>query len=549
MCGGGDMTEQAQALAARAKQLLPLAALYLGSWQDGCTALPEAAAAAVRKSPADPAAELLPQLLRICRTRAPERPEPSALPESDPLHDLQAILKLPAGSRCNLAMRLCDVPEADAAAARGLSEAEYAQKTEKALRQLKFLANGETPSIEAMSAAAKGLPWDPALDAALLAAATVSDKPKNNAEQEPILGEIRKISRQDMRGKKTVSVPLWGVLLGTGCVLAAFAGLLILALRKPHPPQIQEEPTHAEFEPEEIRTFQGYLTIAEAQAKAADAAGQPESALLFLSTKMKPDEMPPSYEMEFYDENGTGYIYVIDAKTGEVLSTNTAAGEPVLHAADWKPAAEMRQAALRCAALHDALFLKEKLSVSGGIGEYKYELPDGNGVVYSMHFNAKNGMLMKYSAEEPVTKQPANLISPEAAKQQALMRAGNPDPEQVIFTKVKQDGGVYLIAFTLDDGTQYLMELNAETGAVNTVDVNPVSADTTDAIGLIAAKERAESMAGLQKGMPVEYTKAKIERGNGVYVYELEFETPDYEYEITVHTTTGAVLKYRAWER
>jgi hypothetical protein len=137
---------------------------------------------------------------------------------------------------------------------------------------------------------------------------------------------------------------------------------------------------------------------------------------------------------------------VIDAKTGEVLSTNTAAGEPVLHAADWKPAAEMRQAALRCAALHDALFLKEKLSVSGGIGEYKYELLDGNGVVYSMHFNAKNGMLMKYSAEEPVTKQPADLISPEAAKQQALMRAGNPDPEQVIFTKVKQDGGVYLIA-------------------------------------------------------------------------------------------------------
>ena len=126
------------------------------------------------------------------------------------------------------------------------------------------------------------------------------------------------------------------------------------------------------------------------------------------------------------------------------------------------------------------------------------------------------------------------------------MRAGNPDPDKVIITKVKQDGNVYLIAFTLDDGTQYLMELNAVTGSINTVDVSPVSADISGAIGMIEAAKRAESLAGLMKTQPVEFTKAKIERSNGAYVYELEFETEAFEYEASVNTVTGAMIKYRA---
>jgi uncharacterized membrane protein YkoI len=153
---------------------------------------------------------------------------------------------------------------------------------------------------------------------------------------------------------------------------------------------------------------------------------------------------------------------------------------------------------------------------------------------------------MKYSAEEPAGEEYTNIIPPEFAKQQALNRAAITDASQVIFTKIKQDGGVYLIAFTLDDGTQYMTELNAENGAVNTVDVQPVSADMTDAVGVIEAAKRAEAMAGLTKEQPALYTKAKVERSNGAYVYELAFETADYEYEVSVNTETGAIVKYRA---
>ena len=100
-----------------------------------------------------------------------------------------------------------------------------------------------------------------------------------------------------------------------------------------------------------------------------------------------------------------------------------------------------------------------------------------------------------------------------------------------------------------DGKTGVLIELNAETGNVNTVDVHPVSADITQAVGLLAARDTALRMAELTDRDPVEFTKAKIDRSSGSYVYELEFETPDYEYEVSIRTETGEVLKYRVWQQ
>ena len=155
----------------------------------------------------------------------------------------------------------------------------------------------------------------------------------------------------------------------------------------------------------------------------------------------------------------------------------------------------------------------------------------------------------KYTAEELTAEEPENIISPAQAKTRAVSRVGDLDLSQVIFTKVKLDGGAYLIAFTLDDGTQYLIELNAATGSVNTVDVHPVSADITQAVGLLKARDTALHMAELTERDAVDFTKAKIDRSNGAYVYELEFETPDYEYEVSIRTATGEVLKYRVFQQ
>ena len=544
------MTDHSEALTACAKQLFPLAALYLGSLSGGRAAVTEAIAAVRRRSPEDWQDAVLPQLLRICQMRVPEYTKTNDFPDDPALSVLRPVLKLPPGSRCSLALSLCDIPPEKAAVARGITEENLAQNTEKALRQLKFTRGGESPETDELRQALRHLPWHDSDTEALLAAAAL---PEGNApaeqEEAPIAGEIRRITKQEHGAGRTVSVPLWGIVLGFGCMLAVFAGLLALALRRPHPAQMQDPAVHADYEPEEIKRFQAYLTLSEAQKKAAEYAGVSLDAATVLNTKLKPDEQPPYYEVTLYAGNGKQQVITLDAKTGEQISDSTEKADKIPRTDKWLPAAEMRQAALRCAGLDEALFLKEKIGSGGDSGYYKYELLDGNGVVYEMQFDAYSGMLLKYSAEEPAAEQPVNIIPPETAKKQALVRAGNPDPAKVIFTKVKQDGNVYLIAFTLDDGTQYLMELNAVNGSVNTVDVYPVSADISGAVGVTGAAERAQTMAGLEKGQPVEFTKAKIERSNGAYVYELEFETPEYEYEVSVHTVTGAIVRYRAIEK
>ena len=546
MKGGADMTDYSEALTSCAKRLFPLAALYLGSLAGGRAAVTETIAAVRKRSPENWEPEVLPHLLRTCQTRAAERSTPD-FPDDPAFSVLLPVLKLPPGSRCSLALSLCDIPQDEAAAARGITPETLAQNTEKAIRQLKFTRGGEAPETDALREALRQLPWHDSDTEALLAAAAISE---GNAPSEqdaaPIAGEIRKITRQDHGAGRTVAIPLWGMLAGLGCILLIFGVLLYYATRKPHPAQMQEPPAHAEFEPEEIRRFQDYLTLSEAQKKAAEYANQPEKSLIFLSTKLKPAEQPPRYEISVFAPDKQQYDYILNAKTGELLSDSSTKAEQIPQIGAWIPADEMRLAALRCTGLTDALFLKEKLSTGGENGSYKYELLDGEGVVYAMQFDAVSGMLMKYSAEAPEEDQPVNIIPPETAKKQALMRAGNPDPEKVIFTKVKQDGNVYLIAFTLDDGTQYLMELNAENGSINTVDVSPVSADISGAVGVIEAAKRSEAMAGLTPAQPVEYTKAKIERSNGAYVYELAFETEAFEYEASVNTVTGALVKYRA---
>ena len=544
------MTDQNAALTACAKRLFPLAALYLGSLSGGRAAVTETIAAVRRKSPDTWEDEVLPRLLRLCQTRASDRPDAHDFPDDPALEPLRQILKLPPGSRCSLALSLCEIPPEEAAAARGINAGELAQKTEKALRQLQFMRSGEMPQQEELRAALQHLPWHDSDTEALLAAAAVSanDAP---AEQDsaPIAGEIRRITKQERSGGKTVAIPVWGIVLIFGLMLLAVAGLLYFALRHPKPAQMQEPPAHAEYEPEEIQRFQEYLTIAETQKKAAEYAGEPESALLFLNTKLKPDEIPPRCEVTVCGSDKKLTEYALNAKTGELLSKTELPAEKLPNTAKWIPAAEMRQSALRCTGLNNALFLKEKLGTNSEGGCYKYELLDAGGVLYVMEFDAVSGMLMKYETEEPAEQEYTNIIPQEFAKQQALNRAGISDPSQVIFTKVKQDGGLYLIAFTLDDGTQYLLELNAENGAVNTVDVRPVSADMKDAVGVIEAANRAEAMAGLTKDQPAEYSKAKIERSNGAYVYELAFETPGYEFEVSVNSETGAIVKYRAWAK
>ena len=537
-----------------AARLYPIAALYLGSLKEARPAVIEAVAAAERKQSDTPEQEALVQLLRIAQAHAPERVTDNDFPADSPLLPL---LRLTASGRRNLALYLSDIAHADAAAARQISAEEFEQKAEKALRQLTFLQNGEPQEPETLRAAMQTLRWSEADAAALqagLETARAEQQAAADAAQTPAVREISHKKSQKNNGK-TITVPLWTIIAGILCIVALGTVMILNAVfrnRKQEQPALPADSTAEDTVDaghfQEIRSK--YLTLEQAQKKAASTAGCKTDEVVFLNTKLKPNAEPPYYELTFQTpDGGECRTMRLHAENGSVLATQENKDTPPFDTENWLPAEEMRQRALETAGLHDVLFLKESRSTDSELNLYKYELTDADGKTYTIQLEAKTGALVKYTVEEPQSENLSNMIPVEEAKKKALSRVGDYQPEQVVFTKTKFQGAVYTIAFTLDDGTQYSVELNAKDGKTNTVDVHPVSADTSRAIGLLRARDTVLEKAGLTGDDTVKFTKAKIDRNNGAYVYEFEFETAAYEYEVNLKIETGEMIKYRAWLR
>lgn len=544
MKGGVNMVSE-QALLQCAKVLYPTAALCLGSSADGRSTVTEAIAAALRTSPESWETNAVRQLIRICRTRTPERITQPDIPLDEVL---MPILKLPAGSRRALALAVSGISPEDVSAAADLSIAELERKTEKALRQITFMQKGDPPALAELQAAAKQIPWSDSDTEQFLAGIAESKKAQDSEENSTPVREIIHSTAPAKTTGKTVSVPLWGIILGIALLIVLTLTVLLFWLDLPlRKPSVQTDSPHTE---EVDSLFSAtYISIGKAQEIAAKDVGADTDSVCFLSSKLKTNETPPSYVLNFTVGQDMQYDYTLDAVSGSILTSSSDDAEIILDTTGWLPADEIRQAALSRTGLQDVLFLKEKRTAESDSAYYKFELLDAEGTLYSVQLDARNAMLMKYTAEELSSQEPENIISAAQAKARALSRIGDLELSQVIFTKVKLDGGAYLIAFTVDDGTQYLIELNAATGGINTIDVHPVSADITQAVGLLAARDKALCMAELTGRDEIEYTKAKIDRSNGAYVYELEFKTPEYEYEVSIATSDGEILKYRVWHQ
>lgn len=291
-----------------------------------------------------------------------------------------------------------------------------------------------------------------------------------------------------------------------------------------------------------------YLDLTDVKLRVLAFASLEESEVTFITTKLNTKTAPVQYEIIFLKHDGVRYEYHLNAETGALLNYWMTETDTTVDASDFIPMSEARAIALSCAGLDDAIFIKEKLDLDDDVYCYKLNFYDVASRYYTVHLQAAGGAVLRYEVEEPQDAG-LQLITLEEAKQQALTRAGARSAEQVTFTKEKQDGAVYLLAFTLEDGTQYTIELDGQTGMANTVDVVPVSADTSQFLGFTEAKRLALAKAGITEDMAVTYTKAKIDRDSAAYVYELDFETDTYEYEVSIHTITGEVIKYEAWFR
>ncbi len=475
---------------------------------------------------------------------------------------LLALLRLPDSQRRLCALRLCGFSDVECSDILDTTLANLSPRLEKAMRKLTVSQNGDAPPADILQAAADAL-----LPTAEQSAAVTeiieqgkTDAPVRKIEMRKS-GKVHSVAHnveddavithsEPPPDKKTIRLPLWElVLLLLICLLLLAAVLLLLLKNDANANHSSGENSHPTQSLADVpRVDSPYLDFASVRTQTLDYADVAPESATFIKTKLCTDTNPVSYDVIFLDGSGTQYEYILNAEDGTLIDFQINETATRLDTSDFLPLDEIRAAALKCAGLEDAVFIKEKLDSDSDTYFFKEEFLDADGRSYSVEILAKTGAVIKYTVKETAEVNTEGFIAVDVAKQKALLRAGlDPLNAQVIFTKEKLDGNAYLLAFTLEDGTQYTVEIDAETGEVNTVDVIWLSADSSHFIGLSKAKEIALERAGIPDSPAVTFTKAKIERSNAAYAYELEFETVDYEYEIRIFAESGEVQKYRVW--
>ncbi len=146
------------------------------------------------------------------------------------------------------------------------------------------------------------------------------------------------------------------------------------------------------------------------------------------------------------------------------------------------------------------------------------------------------------------------FIGEEAAQAAAIADAGlEADAVTVKRVKLDKEDGVYVyeVEFTTDTA-KYEYEINAETGEIvnkemkeKKIKANPkedAAVDTSAFIGEEAAQAAAIADAGFEADA-VAVEKIKLDKEDGVYVYEVEFRVDNTEYEYEINAETGEVVQ------
>jgi len=197
----------------------------------------------------------------------------------------------------------------------------------------------------------------------------------------------------------------------------------------------------------------------------------------------------------------------------------------------------------------DVSFTKEKLDREKGIWYYDLEFYTTD-TEYDYEVNAETGEIESkeidtlYSSSDSSTTNVT--VELDTAKNTVLKDAGVSN-SNVTFTKEKLDREkgtwYYDLEFYTTD-TEYDYEVNAETGEIIGKEVEYIlSNNGDDYIGIDAAKEIVLKNADISAN-DVIFTKAKLEKEDGIVVYEIEFIIDTVEYENTVQASDGTILEY-----
>lgn len=215
------------------------------------------------------------------------------------------------------------------------------------------------------------------------------------------------------------------------------------------------------------------------------------------------------YEVEF-TAGDTEYAYKIDAEDGSVVKKES---KTVLPLDDGSPAVTLEEA--QAIALDDAGLAWEQVELTGaelgaeqGMPLYQIKFHADN-TEYTYQINAQTGRVYSkrtvvYAAQAP-GESPAPAQSPAPDAQASRPPAASAPPSAPASTPgpTQQPSG------------QGYMDLEA-------------------------AKAAALSDAGVDASQAM-FTRTRMEREDGVTVYELEFRTSTHEYEYEINAATGAV--------
>lgn len=224
-------------------------------------------------------------------------------------------------------------------------------------------------------------------------------------------------------------------------------------------------------------------------------------------------------------------------------------------------------------ALNDAGLRAEEVSdlsahydTEDGVPVYEVSFSSG-GFAYEYQIKASDGTILEADRDAQkqtkTTDTPAagseNKITKAKAKEIALTHAGvSASKATFVQAKLDSEDGVQVYEVEFYSGsTEYDYEINAKTGEILSFDkdiedftIPKKPADSSDAaqtkpssdyIGVDKAKSIALNNAGLSASS-VTFTKAKLDREDGIRVYEIEFYTDTKEYDYEINAKTGKIL-------
>lgn len=205
-----------------------------------------------------------------------------------------------------------------------------------------------------------------------------------------------------------------------------------------------------------------------------------------------------------------------------------------------------------------------KFTAGGFSYEYQIKASDGTIIKADRDAATKTGVTETQTTDKHTqdgtsdNSTAAGKITKARAKELALAHAGvSASKATFVEAKLDYEDGVQVYEIEFYSGsTEYDYEINAETGEIlsfdkeienfsipkknNTSSGSSQTTPSSNYIGVDKAKSIALKDAGLSASS-VTFTKAKLDREDGVRVYEIEFYTNTKEYEYEINAKTGKI--------